>query len=173
LDQKGRIPHARDVSIPAAINEGVIVPAVLPFSSAEDADPALSDLIPFTFAGVRFIPTPNASPVMAPGTNLQVMYQIWAKPADPKIYAGQKLQVEYALGKPAARGNITRVKDEVSMEQFDRSGNIVTGKKPHSSSKLWGTITDVTVTNPSGVGPVFATASFKILTDGAPNPGTC
>ena len=167
--RKAAYRTARDVSIPAAINEGVIVPAVLPFSSAEDADPALSDLIPFTFAGVRFIPTPNASPVMAPGTNLQVMYQIWAKPADPKIYAGQKLQVEYALGKPAARGNITRVKDEVSMEQFDRSGNIVTGKKLSLEQQTLGNyLLTVTVTNPSGVGPVFATASFKILSDGSP-----
>jgi hypothetical protein len=167
--RKAAYRTARDVSIPAAINEGVIVPAVLPFSSAEDADPALSDLIPFTFAGVRFIPTPNASPVMAPGTNLQVMYQIWAKPSDPKIYAGQKLQVEYALGKPAARGNITRVKDEVSMEQFDRSGNIVTGKKLSLEQQTLGNyLLTVTVSNPSGVGPVFATASFKILTDGSP-----
>jgi len=47
------------------------------------------------------------------------MYQIWATLADPKEYASQKLQVEYALGRPAARGNITRVKDEVDMAQFD------------------------------------------------------
>jgi len=106
---------------------------------------------------------------MAPGTNLQVMYQIWAKPADPKIYAGQKLHVEYALGKPAARGNVTRVKDELSMEQFDRSGNIVTGKKLSLEQQTLGNyLLTVTVSNPSGGGPVFATASFKILGDGNP-----
>ncbi len=159
----------RGVSIPAVNKDGFLVPAVLPFSSAEDADPALSDLAPFTFAGVRFIPTPNSSPSVAPGTNLQVMYQIWAKPADPKVYAGQKLQIEYALGKPAARGNITRVKDELSMDQFDPNGNVVTGKKISLEQQTVGNyLLTVTVNNPAGGGPVFATASFKILNDGSP-----
>jgi GWxTD domain-containing protein len=166
--KKAAYRTARDVSIPDASKGGVLVPAVLSFSSAEDADPALADLTPFTFAGVRFIPTPNASPAMAPGTNLQVMYQIWAPPADPKLYAGQKLQIEYAFGKPAARGNITRVKDELSMEQFDPSGNIVTGKKLSLDQQALGNyLLTVTVDNP-GSHPVFATTSFRILSDGDP-----
>jgi hypothetical protein len=166
--KKAAYRTARDVSIPAVNRDALVVPAVLPFSSAEDADPALSDLTPFTFAGVRFIPTPTSSPTMAPGTNLQVMYQIWAKPADPKVYAGQKLQIEYALGKPAARGNVTRVKDELSMDQFDPSGNIVTGKKLSLEQQTVGNyLLTVTLNNP-GSGPVFATASFKILNDGSP-----
>jgi GWxTD domain-containing protein len=167
--RKAAYHTTRDVSVPAVSQNGVIVPAILPFSSAEDADPALSDLTPFAFAGVRFIPTLSASPEMAPGTNLQVMYQIWAKPADPKTYAGQKLQVEYALGKPAARGNITRVKDELSMEQFDRNGSIVTGKKLSLEQQTLGNyLLTITVSNPAGGGPIFATASFKILNDGSP-----
>jgi GWxTD domain-containing protein len=167
--KKAAYHTARDVSIPLVNKDGFLVPAVLPFSSAEDADPALSDLTPFTFAGVRFIPTPNSSPSVAPGTNLQVMYQIWAKPADPKAYAGQKLQIEYALGKPAVRGNITRVKDELSMDQFDPNGNIVTGKKISLEQQTVGNyLLTVTVNNPAGGGPVFATASFKILNDGSP-----
>jgi GWxTD domain-containing protein len=166
--KKAAYRTARDVSIPDASKSSVLVPAVLSFSSAEDADPALADLTPFTFAGVRFIPTPNASPAMAPGTNLQVMYQIWAPPADPKLYAGQKLQIEYAFGKPAARGNITRVKDELSMEQFDPSGTIVTGKKLSLDQQAPGNyLLTVTVDNP-GSQPVFATTSFRILSDGAP-----
>jgi GWxTD domain-containing protein len=167
--KKAAYHTARDVSIPVVNKDGFLVPAVLPFSSAEDADPALSDLTPFTFAGVRFIPTPNSSPSVAPGTNLQVMYQIWAKPANPKAYAGQKLQIEYALGKPAARGGITRVKDELSMDQFDPNGNIVTGKKISLEQQTVGNyLLTVTVNNPAGGGPVFASASFKILNDGSP-----
>ena len=160
---------ARDVAIPAVKNDGLVVPAVLPFSTAEDVDPALSDLTPFTFAGVRFNPTSNPSPAMAPGTNLQVMYQIWAKPANPKTYTGQKLQIEYALGKPAARGNITRVMDELNMDQFDPSGNIVTGKKLSLEQQTLGNyLLTVTVNNPGSRGSVFATTSFRILSDGSP-----
>jgi GWxTD domain-containing protein len=167
--KKAAYRTARDVSIPAVNKDGLIVPAVLPFSSAEDTDPALSDLTPFTFAGVRFIPTPTSSPALAPGTNLQVMYQIWAKPADPSVYAGQKLQIEYALGKPATRGNITRVKDELSMDQFDPSGNVVTGKKLSLEQQTLGNyLLTVTVNNLGSGAPVFATASFRILTDGSP-----
>jgi GWxTD domain-containing protein len=167
--KKAAYRTTRDVSIPPVNKNGFVVPAVLPFSSAEDADPALSDLTPFTFAGVRFIPTPSPSPAMAPGTNLQVMYQIWATPADPKVYAGQKLQVEYALGKPAARGNITRVKDELSMDQFDPSGNIVTGKKLSLEQQTLGNyLLTVTVNDPLSGKPFFATTGFKILSDGSP-----
>ena len=167
--RKAAYRTTRNVSIPVINKDGVIVPALLPFSSAENTDPALSDLTPFTFAGVRFTPTPSASPALAPGTNLQVMYQIWAKPVDPKMYLGQKLQVEYALGKPAARGNITRVKDELSMEQFDPNGNIVTGKKLSLERQTIGNyLLTVTVNNSAGGGSVFATASFKILSDGSP-----
>jgi len=58
------------------------------------------------------------------------------------------------------------------MEQFDRSGNIVTGKKLSLRAANSGNyLLTVTVSNPSGGGPVFATASFKILGDETPNPG--
>jgi GWxTD domain-containing protein len=167
--KKAAYRTTRDVSIPSVNTNGLVVPGVLPFSSAESADPALSDLTPFTFAGVRFNPTPSPSPAMAPGTNLQVMYQVWATPADPRVYAGMKLQVEYALGKPAARGNITRVKDELSRDQFDPVGNIVTGKKLSLEQQTLGNyLLTVTVSDPVSGKPVFATTGFKILSDGSP-----
>ena len=167
--RKAAYRTARDVTVPAPRQDSIVVPAILPFLSAEDVDPTLSDITPFTFAGVRFIPTSGASPVVAPGTNLQVMYQIWAKPADPKNYRGRKLEVEYAFGKPAARGNITRVNDELSMDQFNATGTIVTGKKLTLEQQTIGNyLLTVTVNDPEARGPVFATASFKILTDGSP-----
>jgi GWxTD domain-containing protein len=168
--KKAAYRTTRDVSIPSIDNQGLLIPAVLPFSSAEDSDPALSDLTPFTFAGVHFVPTTSSSPAMAPGTNLQVMYQIWSKPADPKTYLGQKLQVEYAFGRPAARGSIKSVKDSLDMAQFDPAGDIVTGKKLSLEQQVLGNyLLTVTLSNPStGGAPVFATTSFRILNDGGP-----
>lgn len=167
--KKAAYRTARDVSVPTVSKDGIIVPAVLPFSSAEDADPALSDLTPFTFAGVRFVPTSNPSPLMAPGTNLKIMYQIWAPPGDPKSYAGRKLEVEYALGRPAARGNITRVRDDLDLAQFDPSGNLVTGKKLSLDQQPMGNyLLTVTVSNPVSRSSVFATTSFRIFSDSGP-----
>jgi tetratricopeptide (TPR) repeat protein len=132
--------------------------------SAEDVDPGLSDLTPFSVAGVKFNPMPASSPILPPGSNLQVMYQIWASPKDPREYSGQKLEIEYALGKPAAPGNVTRVKDELSMEQFDASGDIVSGKKLSLERQTPGNyLLALTVNKPGSNERTFASASFRIL----------
>jgi GWxTD domain-containing protein len=162
----------REVSIPAAGNDSLIIPAILPFLSAEEVDPALSDLTPFTFGGVKFNPMANPSPTLAPGTNLQVMYQVWAPPKDPRQYAGQSLQIDYALGRPAAPGSVTHVKDELSMEQFDVRGNIVTGKKLSLEQQAPGNyLLSLTVNRPGSNEQAFANAKFRILdAESAPAP---
>src|SRR6267142_196898 len=86
---------AREVMIPTPAKEGLIVPGVLPFMSAENADPGLADLLPFSLGGVRFTPASNGTPTLAPDTNLQVVYQIWAPPQDPRTRLGKKLEVQY------------------------------------------------------------------------------
>jgi len=161
----------REVSIPAG-NDSLIIPAILPFLSAEEVDPALSDLTPFTFGGVKFNPMANPSPTLAPGTNLQVMYQVWSPPKDPRQYAGQRLQIDYALGRPAAPGSVTHVKDELSMEQFDVRGNIVTGKKLSLEQQAPGNyLLSLTVNRPGSNEHAFANAKFRILdAESAPAP---
>src|SRR2546426_1608243 len=103
---------AREVVVPAPVKDGLVVPNVLPFLSAENADPGLADLMPFTVGGVKFTPTPNSNPTMGPGTNLQVVYQIWAPSRDPRENVGKKLEVEYVFGRPAASGSATKLRDE-------------------------------------------------------------
>jgi GWxTD domain-containing protein len=154
----------REVNIPAVGKDSLLIPAILPFLSAEEVDPALSDLTPFTFGGVKFNPMPNPYPTVAPGTNLQVMYQIWAPPRDPHEYAGQSLQIDYALGRPAAAGSVTHVKDELGMEQFDVTGNIVTGKKLSLDQQAVGNyLLSLTVNRPGSNDRAFANAKFRIL----------
>jgi GWxTD domain-containing protein len=162
----------REISIPAVGKDGLIIPAILPFLSAEEVDPTVSDLTPFAFGGVKFNPMPNPSPTVAPGTNLQVMYQVWAPARDPREYAGQSLQIDYALGRPAAPGSVTHVKDELSMEQFDVRGNIVTGKKLSLEQQTVGNyLLSLTVNRPGSNDRAFASAKFRILdADSAPAP---
>jgi GWxTD domain-containing protein len=154
----------REISIPTPAKDSLVVPGVLPFLSAEPADPGLADLMPFTIGGVQFIPMPSSSPTLGPGTSLQIVYQIWTPASDPRENLGKKLDVEYAFGRPAAPGSATKVKDEINREQFDAAGSLVTGKKLSLQQQSSGSyILNVTVNNPETKRTGFGTMSFKIL----------
>jgi GWxTD domain-containing protein len=161
---------AREVVVPVPERDALVVPGLLAFSSAENADSGLADLMPFTIGGVQFTPMSSSAPTLAPGTNLQVVYQIWTSAADPRENLGKKLEVEYAFGRPAAPGSATKVKDEVSREQFDAAGSLVTGKKLSLDQQSSGSyILNVTVNNPETKRNGFGTMNFKVL-DGPSMP---
>jgi len=167
--KKAAFHTVREISIPMPTKDSLVVPSVLPFLSAENADPGLADLMPFTVGGVQFTPTPSSAPTLTPGTNLQLVYQIWAPASDPRENLGKKLDVEYAFGRPAAPGSATKVKDEVSREQFDAAGSLVTGKKLSLEQQPSGSyILNVTVNNPETKHSGFATMNFKVVD--APSP---
>src|SRR6266481_1675459 len=162
--KKAAFHTVREISIPVPMRDTLVVPSVLPFLSAETADPGLADLMPFTMGGVQFTPTPSSTPTLAQGTSLQVVYQIWAPASDPRENLGRKLDVEYAFGRPAAPGSATKVKDEVSREQFDAAGSLVTGKKLSLDQQSSGSyILNVTVNNPENKHSGFGTMNFKVL----------
>src|SRR6266403_72280 len=162
--KKAAFHTVREISIPSPVKDSLVVPSVLPFLSAENADPGLADLMPFTVGGVQFTPMPSSAPTLAPGTNLQVVYQIWTPAMDPRENLGKKLDVEYAFGRPAAPGSATKVKDEISREQFDAAGSLVTGKKLSLEQQSSGSyILNVTVNNPETKHNGFATMNFKVL----------
>ncbi len=167
--KKAAFHTVREILIPLPANDSMVVPGVLPFLSAENADPALAELMPFTIGGVQFTPMPSSTPTLAPGTNLQVVYQIWTPPSDPRGNLGKKLDVEYAFGRPAVPGSATKVKDEISREQFDAAGSLVTGKKLSLDQQSSGSyILNVTVNNPETKHNGFGTLNFKVLD--APSP---
>jgi GWxTD domain-containing protein len=162
--KKAAYQIAHEVVIPALAKDGMIVPGVLPFLSAENADPGLADLMPFTVGGVQFTPMPSSTPTMGPGTNLQVMYQIWTPVRDPRNNMEKKIQVEYAFGRPAASGSVTRVQDVVTMDQFDAGGSLVTGKKLSLEQQSSGNyILNVYISNPDTKQGAYGTMNFKIL----------
>src|SRR6266853_1571620 len=162
--KKAAFHTSREISIPSLTKDSLVVPGVLPFLSAENADPGLADLMPFTIGGVQFTPMPNGTPTLAPGTNLQVVYQIWTPALDPRENLGKKLDVEYAFGRPAAPGSATKIKDELNREQFDAAGSLVTGKKLSLEQQSSGSyILNVTVNNPENKLSGFGTMSFKVL----------
>jgi hypothetical protein len=168
--KKAAFHTVREISIPVPAKDSLLVPSVLPFLSAENADPSLADLMPFTVGGVQFTPTPSSTPTLTQGTNLQVVYQIWMPASDPRENFGKKLDVEYAFGRPAAPGSATKVKDEISREQFDSAGSLVTGKKLSLEQQSSGSyILNVSVSNPETQHSGFGTMNFKVL-DAPPGP---
>jgi GWxTD domain-containing protein len=162
--KKAAFHTVRELSIPSPAKDSLVVPSVLPFLSAENADPGLADLMPFTVGGLQFTPMASSAPTLAPGTNLQVVYQIWTPAMDPRENLGKKLDVEYTFGRPAAPGSATKVKDEISREQFDAAGSLVTGKKLSLDQQSSGSyILNITVNNPETKHNGFATMNFKVL----------
>ncbi len=122
--------HAeREVQIPSVGPDNLVIPGIVPFTSAENVDPAVADFTPFSMAGVRFTPMAGAPLVLNPGQTLQVAYQIWKTPVDPQSVVGQKLDVHYALGQPANSGTSTSFDEQIGVEQFDASGSLVNGRK--------------------------------------------
>ena len=162
--KKAAFHTVRELSIPMPAKDSLVVPDLLPFLSAENADPGLADLMPFTVGGVQFTPMSSSAPTLTQGTNLQVVYQIWTPASDPRENLGKKLDVEYDFGRPAAPGSATKVKDEISREQFDAAGSLVTGKKLSLEQQSSGSyILNVTVNNPETNHNGFGTMNFKVL----------
>lgn len=154
----------KDVVVPELPSEGMSVPGVLPFSSAETVDPAKADLLPFTMAGVKFTPLLGPELVFSPGQRLNLAYQIWAPPKDPRSYQGQKLEVEYAFGRPASRGDIKVVRDAVDKEQFDATGSLVNGKKVSLEDLPAGNyLLTVTVGDPGSQQKAHGSLNFRIV----------
>lgn len=160
----------REVVVPSGEADKFVIPAILPFRDAVAVDQSAEEVTPFALAGVRFTPLTTGGLTVNPETYLQVAYQIWGPPKDPKSMAGQKLEIEYGTGQPAAPGSTKLVKDEADMAQFDVAGSLVNGKKLDLAGSQPGNyILTVTVKDGGSAIHGFATMNFKIL-DADPSP---
>lgn len=157
--------HAeREVTIPTVDANNLVIPAVLPFSTAETVNPSDVDSTPFAMGGVRFTPISGTPLMVNPGHSLQVAYQIWTLPKDLQAVAGQNLQIHYALGQPANIGTSTAVDDSISMGQFDASGSVVNGKKfPLNPQWIGSYILTVGVSHTGTSERTSATLSFRAV----------
>jgi len=167
--KKAGFQDEEEVSVPAVDAGGPVISGVLPFVSAEPADPATADITPFVLAGLKFTPLGSSPPILSPEQGLQVAYQIWQSPKTPSSNSApdpsQALQVEYAMGRPAVPGGTTTVKEEISGGQFDSGGSLVNGKKFSLDGQPLGNyMLTVTVAQPGSGHRTFGTLSFSILT---------
>lgn len=156
----------RDVDIPGYAETTLVIPAILPFSAAEPVDRAKDGLIPFAMAGLRFKPLENNSLFFNQTQDLNVAYQIWAPPKDPHANAGEKLDVEYALGDPAVVQHVTVIKETVDMGSFTPTGVLVNGKKiPLAEQSEGNYLFTVSVSHMGTPQKAHSALSFQILGD--------
>jgi GWxTD domain-containing protein len=162
----------REVTVPAPAQNGFLIPGILMFSKAEEVqDTFLRGVLPFTMGGVRFTPLAGSPASVNPDDPLQVVYQIWGAAKDPKSYAGEKLEVQYSVGRPAATGSAQTVKDEVDLEQLDATGTLVSGKKLTLNDKSVGNyMLTATTVESNTKDKAYATTTYRAVGEGAPPP---
>ena len=158
----------KSVVIPEVPTDAARLGELVPFSEVERVDPARSNILPFTIAGVKFTPLFGQGLELARGQDLNFFYQVWAPPGDPRQYEGKKLQVEYAYGRPGARGESKVVRDEVEKGQFDPSGSMVSGKRISLADLPSGNyLLTTTLSDPESQHKSYGTLSFRV--SGAPS----
>jgi GWxTD domain-containing protein len=156
----------KEITIPKPTPDSFTVTDLVPFSSSRMISRDDPVLVPFGVAGVKFTPLLGPQLDLAPGENLQVVYQIWAPATDPRFYEGKRLQVEYGYGRPAIRGDSKTIREEVSREQFDSHGSLVSGKKIDLTDLYPGNYRlVVTVSDPVTQKKTYSSLQFRILSD--------
>jgi hypothetical protein len=161
----------RTVVIPEPVTRGARLSEVVAFSSAEEVGSG-KDYLPFTIGGVRFAPIVGDGLVYAPGQNVNVFYQVWSPPADPKSFAAKNLTVDYAYGRVGATGDARNLHEEVAKSQMDSFGSMLTGKKislpleaaPGNYRLL------VSLNDPDSSQKAYSSLNFKVFNQGTASP---
>lgn len=152
----------KQLVVPDVPASGVRLTDLVPFSASKETGRG-QDLVPFNVAGVHFEPMVGPQLDLVAGENLQVVYQIWAAPGDPRSFRGKSLQVEYGYGRPAVRGDSRTIQDEVSRQQFDANGSLVSGKRiPLADLNPGNYRLSVTVSDPESQQKAFSSMNFRI-----------
>lgn len=153
----------REVSVPKIDVNQFQIPGILPFASAEEVDPVAAPVLPFTLAGVHFVPLSTSNLFLSTQQSFQVTYQVWTSSKNPALAQNADLQIEYGLGQPSIPGSAKATKDAAPLKHFDSGGSMVNGKKLSLEGNPGNYILTVVVTPPDGSAPSFAKLNFKAV----------
>jgi GWxTD domain-containing protein len=160
----------RTVEVPTLPTTGMVVSGILPFTQMRSVDSSLADVAPFSVGGEKFSPLSTQQLAFPMSGNLNVAYQLWEPPGNPETLQGQKLQVSYAFGRPAAPGSTRTITDEVAREQFDRFGSLINGKKLTLGQLEYGNyLLTVSVAAAGVQQQAFTTMHFRVLDTNIPS----
>lgn len=156
-----------EVVVPVPPASGIFITQPIAFSGAQASQ---STSAPFSFreAGVKFSPLVPQQLDLTTNDELNILYQLWAPPADPRVNRGKKLIVEYGYGRPGVAGDSKLIRDEAPRDQFDPSGSMLTGKKiPLADLRPGNYRLVITVIDPDTQQKSFASLNFRVVSTGA------
>ena len=158
----------RNVEIPGQTGQ-LAVGELIPFSAAEAVDAGRSGWIPFSAAGVKFTPELGSELTVVPGRELRFFYQIRSAAGGAAANAGrERMTAEYSYGRPAARGDVKRISDELDTQQFDPNGLLVNGKAiPTADFPAGNYMLTLTVTDASQSKRAFSNLNFRVSSESA------
>ncbi len=151
-----------EIEVPELQANALQVSNMVPFTEATMVPPAAQKVLPFSGAGVKFLPIAGQKIEIAQGTDLNFFYQVWDLPATRIARAGKQLEVDYAFGRMGA-GDTQTLHDQIPLDQLDAAGSILNGKRipteqlPPGNYRLVMTLRD-----PATKEKVFGTLPFGI-----------
>jgi len=155
----------RDITVDGAMRPGLAMSQVLGFNSLS---PAAAQFLPFSFGDYKFTPQLNDELTLVAGQQLNVMYQLWNTPGDPKANAGKTIHVEYTYGRLGAGADAKKVEEDIPMTQFDQYGSMLTGKVLSTESLPPGNYRLViAATDPNSRQKAYSALTFRISSTAA------
>jgi GWxTD domain-containing protein len=117
-----------EVAIPDPQADKLSISNLVPFADAGMVTPETSNMLPFSGAGVKFIPMAGEELRLVQGQPLKFFYQVWFPGIAGSSHAGKTLDVDYAYGRLGAQDTKT-VHDTIPLEQLDAGGSEINGKQ--------------------------------------------
>jgi GWxTD domain-containing protein len=153
-----------NATVPDMPSTGLTVTPLVPFTSVQSIQPDLSGLVPFSAAGLKFSPLLGRELNYSPATDLQFFYQVWAAHDELLKPGSPDLEARYAFGRLGAIGDARVIKEEVSKQQIDPTGTMLTGKKiPLGAWPQGNYLLTLTLNSTEGQEKASGTLSFRLL----------
>ncbi len=157
------------VAIPEVQPGELQVSNLVPFTDASMIEPGQQTL-PFSGAGVQFVPMAGQELQLTQGRELKFFYQVWDAPAGNVSRAGKKLDVDYSFGRMGAKDTKT-LHDEIPLDQLDPGGSVLNGKKIPTVDLAPGNYRLVmTLRDPDSQAKTYGSLSFSVLTASTASP---
>jgi GWxTD domain-containing protein len=156
-----------EVGIPDPAAPGLKVTNMVPFADAIITSPESSRTLPFSGAGVKFIPMAGQELQLTQGRSLKFFYQVWLPHSPQARPKDSKLEVDYVYGTLGARDNKT-IHDEIPLDQLDSGGSIVNGKQILTGELAPGNYRLVmTVRDPQTQNKAYGSLNFSVYPSAA------
>jgi len=154
-----------EIIVPDPERAGFALSKVVVFSPQPPShDP--DGVLPFSVAGLRFVPKGVQQAALHPGEPLRLLFQVWSKPADPATREGHKVNVHYVYGTMQAGQQTHQEDEEIDATNFDASGTLLTGRTLPTEGLAAGNYRVViTATDEATQQKAYANLNFHIATD--------